>query len=253
VAFRVDGKHVVSGGNEGKIRRWRVEDGGEVGMPIDAGSVVCNVTVSRDGKWVVSGTKSGLVMVWNAESHEKVTAFKGHSDWVRAVDVSRDGTRIATGSDDKTACVWSLSTGQRVLGPLKHDDDVVAAKFSPDGCHIATATWTSGSVRVYHCQSGRLLVDIPIEVNSASNNSLAWASDAKQLFALSLDGNIHCFDASTGTTLSTWPIHSSNNARCISLENNGTFIAASAGSLVLFWNTTTREQIGSVIELTHVI
>ena len=32
LAFLVDGKHVVGGGEEGKIQRWRVEDGKEVGM-----------------------------------------------------------------------------------------------------------------------------------------------------------------------------------------------------------------------------
>ncbi|KAF8554789.1 WD40 repeat-like protein, partial [Imleria badia] len=199
VAFLVDGKHVVSGGREGKIRRWRVEDGEEVGMPMDAGNSVCNIAVSRDGKWIVSGTKSSLVRVWNAESHEKVTAFKGHSDYnVCAVDVSPDGTRIATGSDDKTACVWSLSTGQRLLGPLEHNYSVAAAKFSPDGSLIATATWRRDSVRVYGTQNGRLLVDVPIQVNSPLNTSLAWATDSKQLFALSRDGNIHCLDVSTG-------------------------------------------------------
>ena len=31
VAFLADGRHIVSGGEEGKIRRWRVEDGRETG------------------------------------------------------------------------------------------------------------------------------------------------------------------------------------------------------------------------------
>ncbi|KAF8552430.1 WD40 repeat-like protein, partial [Imleria badia] len=96
VAFLVDGKHVVSGGEGRKIRCWRVEDGEEVGTPMDAGIPLC----SQLGK---------------------------------TVDVSPDGTRIATSSKDKTTCIWSLSTGQRLLGPLEHDDWVVAAKFSPDG------------------------------------------------------------------------------------------------------------------------
>ena len=61
VAFLVDGKHVVGGSKEGKIRRWRVEDGKEVGTPMDAESAVCSVAVSRDGKWVVGGTSGGLV------------------------------------------------------------------------------------------------------------------------------------------------------------------------------------------------
>jgi len=59
VAALVDGKHVVSGDGEGKIRRWRIEDGNlqEVGTAMDAGSIVLNVAVSRDGKRIVSGNK----------------------------------------------------------------------------------------------------------------------------------------------------------------------------------------------------
>ena len=218
---------------------------------MDAGSGVCNIAVSQNGKRVVGGTSDGWVTVWNAKNHEKVTRFHAHSDWVRAVDVSPDGTRIATGSKDKTACVWSLSTGKRLLGPLEHDNWVTAAKFSPDGCLIAAATRKRHSLRIYDSQDGRLVVDFPVEVNSTFNQSLAWACDGEQLFALSLNGDIHCLDVYARTTHSKWPIHSSQNARCIALTGNNTVIAASAGSSVSFWDTTTCEQIGSVIEFTH--
>ena len=56
---------------------------------------------------------------------------------------------------------------------------------------------------------------------------------------------------STGTTLLKWAIHSSDEASCIALASNGTFIAASADSSTSFWDTTTHEQIGSVIKHTH--
>jgi hypothetical protein len=56
VAFLADGKHIVSGGDEGKMRRWRVEDGRGVGRPVDVGSSIVNIAVSQDEKWVV---KSG--------------------------------------------------------------------------------------------------------------------------------------------------------------------------------------------------
>ena len=213
-------------------------------MPMDAENVICSLAVSRDGRWIVSGTESGLVTVWNAESGEKVTEFTGHSDWVHAVDVSPGGTRIATGSNDGTACVWSLSTGQRLFSSWDHNGWVVAVKISPDGCLIATAA--SNSVRVYNGENDCPLVDVPIQVKKP----LAWASDAKRLFALSY-GHIHCLDASTGTTLSKWPIHNTQDAECIALASNGTFITASTSSSVSFWDTTTREQIGSVIKFTR--
>ena len=250
VAFLDDGKHVVSGGSEGKIRRWRVEDGREVGTPMDAGSRVFNITVSPDEKWIVSGTRNGLVAVWNAENHSKVTEWRAHNNLVYAVDVSPDGTRIATGSRDSTLCVWSLSTGERLLGPFKHDGWVRGVKFSPNGRLIATAIWEQ-DIRVYDSQNGGLLVEFPVGVYSPLNQSLAWTSDSKQLFALSRDGLIHCLDVSTGTTLSKWAIHSNKDPRCIALTSNGTFIAVNANSSVSFWDTATHEQIGPVIKYTR--
>ncbi|KAF8448832.1 WD40-repeat-containing domain protein [Boletus edulis BED1] len=253
IAFLVDGRHVVSGGEEGKIRCWRVEDGKEVGLPMGAGSAVGNLAVSPDGKWIVSGTTSGQVAVWDVESHSKVSQFAAHPSWVRVVDVSPDATRIATGSKDKTACVWSLSDGQRLLGPLQHNSSVGAVKFSPDGHLLATATWWRESVRVYDTQNRSLLVDVPIKVNSALNQSLAWANDSKQLFALASDGYITSLDVFTGTTLSQWRIHNDKQARCITLAPNGTFIAASAESSYSFWDITTHRQIGPVIEHTPIV
>ena len=250
VAFFVDGKHVVSGGKEGKIRRWRVEDGREVGSPMDAGNEIYNLAVSRDGKWIVSGTRSGELGVWYVLRHKKVTEWRGHGGRVYAVDISPDGERIATGSGDGTACVWSFSTGQQLL-VLEHNASVIAAQLSPNGRLIATATWelSNNSVRVYDSQSGNLLVDVPFTVTAFSlNPPLVWVSNSKYLFALSNKGRINYLAASTGTTLSSWPIHSTNNPGSIALASNGTFIAASACSSVSLWDTTTHKQIGSIID-----
>ena len=251
-AFLVDGRHIVSGGEEGKIRCWRVVDGKEVGTPMDAGSAVGNLAVSRDGKWVVSGTINGQVAVWDAENFSKVSEFRAHRSWVRVVDVSPDATRIATGSKDKTVCIWSLSDGQRLLGPLQHDSSVGAVKFSPDGRLLATATWWRESVRIYDSQSGSLLSNVQVKVDSALNQSLAWPND-KLLFALSADGHIACLEVPTGNVHSKWRIHGDKQARCMALASNGSFIAASAGSSFSLWDTTTHKQIGPLIEHMPVI
>ena len=82
----------MNGGEQGKIRRWRVEDGRETGTPMDAGHGVFNAAVSQDEKWVVSGTRSGSVTVWNAESYSKVTELKAQRlrhGWVVGVTHTR--------------------------------------------------------------------------------------------------------------------------------------------------------------------
>ncbi|KAF8546010.1 WD40 repeat-like protein [Imleria badia] len=269
--FLVDEKHVVSGGEGGKIRFWRVDNGDEVGMPMDSGDeTIFNIAVSRDGKWIVSGSgksvwgktgtvesetgESGRVTVWNAESREKVIEWPAHKDFVRAVDVSPDGTRIATGSDDETVCVWSLSTGQLLLDPLQHNSRVGTVKFSPDGHLLAIATWECNhSVRIYNSRTGQLLFNSSVIVNSAFNQSIVWVSDSEKLFFLSNDADIVCLDVTTGATLSQWRIHSNNAPRCLALACDGALIAASTKTSVSFWDTMTHMQIGSVTEHTPII
>ena len=223
---------------------------------MNAGSTVLNIAVSSDGKWVVGGTKNGQVIVWHAERQENVTEFQAHGNWVRAVDMSPDMTRIASGSDDKAACVWSISesSGERLLGPLEHDNVLAGVKFSPNGNLLVTATWWKESVRIYNSQDGCLLVDIPIRVNSYENQSLCWVLNSTLLFALSFDGDVICFDVSTGTMHSRWHVCTGGDtAKCIIVASNGKFIAVSSNSLVLLWDTATQEQIGPAIEHTDTI
>ena len=138
IVFVGDVGHIV-GGDRKEIRWWQVNDGEEVGKPMDAGDEVRSIATSWDGKWIISGTRSGQVAVWNAESRKKVSEFKGHNKAVYAVDISPDATKIASGSDDRTVRVWSCSSGKEFLGPWRHDSDVAAVKFSPNGQFIATA------------------------------------------------------------------------------------------------------------------
>ena len=246
VVFVGDGDYIV-GGDGNMMRRWRVKDGREVRQPMDAGSLVRSIAVSRDGQWIVSGTKGGQVTVWNAESHEKVIEFTGHSGAVYAVDISPDTTSIATGSSDWTASVWLRSTGERLLGPFKHGWSVGAVHFSPDGRFMAIATRDERFVGIYDSHDGRLLVDAPIQASSSPNNTLAWASDSRQLFVLSHDASIHCLEVATGQVRSTRAIHSNGNPRSMALASNGAFIAVASSSSVSFWDTATQKQVGSLV------
>lgn len=252
VVFLPDGRDLVSGGWEGKIRRGRAETGHEVGVPMNAGSCVLSLAVSQNGKWVVGGSKGGRVTVWNAETHEKAMEIDTHAKAVYAVDVSPDSTQIATESDDKAVCVWSISTGERLLGgPWIHDGSIAGIKYSPNGAFIATATLARNSIRIYDSRDGRLLIsDISVAVSSYMNQSFTWTnvSGSEELIVLSKDGHVKYLDVTTGRTRCRWPIHSSNKPRCIALASNGKFIATSANSSISFWDTTTRQQIGDVLQ-----
>ena len=270
VLFTDDGKQVLSCGDEGVIRRWRVDDGQEVGEPIRVQKAkVYAAAVSPDGKWLVCGLKrlslndgKTEVRVWDAQTHAKVLDIHGHIDSVFAVDVSPDSTKLATGSADKTVFIWNITTGGRLVGPLKHDGQgVVAVQFSPNGDRIATATAaknsedekTAKSIRIYDSENGRQLVlfDIPFMV-ACMMTSLAWTSDGRQLFAASY-GRVKHFDTSSGSLLKQWSVPGGGWCGSVVLSRNQKFAVVVASESLSFWDISTYQQIGTVIKQTSMI
>ena len=56
LVFVEDGKQIISGGEEGFLRRWQIDDGHEVGeaIPVEGGEIYA-VALSPDHKWLVCG------------------------------------------------------------------------------------------------------------------------------------------------------------------------------------------------------
>ena len=266
VLFTKEGKQVLSGGDEGVLRRWRVDDGQEVGEPIRVeGAEIKAAAVSPNGKWLVAGLrrlnlKDGKtdVRVWDARTHAKVLDIKGHTNTVFAVDVSPDSTKLATGSYDKTAYIWNIATGEQLVGPLKHENYVVAVRFSPNGDRVATATAaensadekTAKSIRIYDSNNGQQLVlfDIPF-MAAAMMTSLAWTSDGRQLFAASYS-RVKQFNTSSGSLLKGWPVPGGGWLGSVVLSRNQKFAVIVASKSLSLWDTSTYKQIGAVIEHT---
>ena len=264
VLFAEEGKQVLSGGGEGVIRRWQVDDGQEVSELIRVeGAEVYAAALSPDGKWLVAGlSRLNLndgktdVRVWDARTHAKVLEIKGHADSVFGVDISPDSTKLATCSSDKTACIWNITTGERLVGPLQHENWVVAVRFSPNGDRVATATAaknkddekTVKSIRIYDSECGQLLFDIPF-MKSRSMTSLAWTLDGRQLFAASYS-RVKQFDTSSGSLLKEWSVPGGGWRGSVVLSRNQKFAVVAAHKSLSFWDTSTHQQIGTVIKHT---
>ncbi|KAF8431059.1 WD40-repeat-containing domain protein [Boletus edulis BED1] len=261
ILFAEDGKQVLSGGVEGKLRRWRVEDGQEVDKPIRTKSAeIFAAALSPDGKWLVCGLRPSryagaapYVMVWDALTHEKVFDIHSHTNTVLSVDVSPDSAKFATGSVDNLVFIWSMRTGQRRVGPLFHDGWVVAVRFSPDGDRIATAsasfTPNPKSIRIYNSKDGQQLLNIPFWFSTEASSPLAWSIDGRQLFAVWSGGSeAKSFDTSSGMLLSKWSLPSCGSSASVAPACNQKFIIITSSKSMSFWDTLTCTQIGTVIK-----
>ncbi|KIJ05887.1 hypothetical protein PAXINDRAFT_140991, partial [Paxillus involutus ATCC 200175] len=244
VAFLPDGQEVISGSADGSARRWRVEDGCEVGRALmwEEGSVLA-VDASSDGNWIATACQEKNITIWNAATCDKVLVLKGHTDRVRSLAFSPDSARLVSGSRDKTLIVWSTTTGERLLGPLiGHTNTVGCACFSPNGDKIASCD--SIDIRIWNSHSGDLVIR-PIKVSVCV---LTWTPDGQQLIAGIVDGSIKCISSSTGSLLVDWKAHT-DIVHSIAVSPNGKFVAsASVDKTVRLWDMTTSTQIGPPLQ-----
>ena len=236
VELTANGKYIVGGGGDG-LGVWRVEDGKQ--MARMETRIVRSIAVSKDGRWIAAGTFSGEAIMWDAKTYKKVFTVEDE-DVVGGVDFSPDSTRLLMGSKNRRATVWGVATHKKVL-TLDHDGWMRAVKYSPGGDRITTATFDS--VRVWDSNDARLLVEIAVKVTPLFNTGLLWSNN--NLVAISAN-NIKEFVASTGSAVSEWPVHHSNNSSCIALPKLGEFIAYSAYDTVTFWNTSTHTRVGLI-------
>lgn len=66
VAFSADGTQLASGGADGTVRVWNVDDGAEIACLEGHGKPVTSVAVGQDGGLIFSGAEDGTLRRWHA-------------------------------------------------------------------------------------------------------------------------------------------------------------------------------------------
>lgn len=207
VAFRPDGKAIVSGSWDGKVRKWNLEpDRPEPLLLGEHDGRVRAVSFSPDGKWVASGAweKNNTVRLWNTEwlwdsknlpqsqCHYLPTSYYGNS----LLAFSPDGTFLASGGhqEDKSVRLWDLRQPDADPTVLHgHSGEVRAVAFSWDGQWLISGSWDktlrlwqlknldippitlygfTGAIRTLACSQNKkwLAVGTGVKDQSAANN-----------------------------------------------------------------------------------
>jgi WD40 repeat protein len=112
VAIAANGRHVISGGDDGTVKLWDFASGHELntfaGPDGHAGKVFA-VAVSRNSRTALSGGADKTARLWELASGKLIAKFEGHAQSVETVAIAPDGSTAVTGSRDRTIKVWDLS------------------------------------------------------------------------------------------------------------------------------------------------
>ena len=193
LAVSKDWKLAVSGGADGMVKMWDVEEKREIasfeGHRKEVRSVVMTGSVG------VSGGGDGVVKVWDLkEWREAGTLDSGLGDTVSAMEVSEDGERCAVGGSTGGIQIWDLGS-RKLVGNLEgHTGEITGLRISSDRKYLWSGSLDT-TVRAWDLLTYQLLF-------------LGVGHKDKITAPIStLQNGQKCISASQDRTIKVWSLH----------------------------------------------
>jgi len=236
VAFSPKNPVLAAAGYDGKVRLWRVPDGGPAGE-LEAGlDKVLALAFAPDGVTIAAGGRNGTVAGWEGSARaERRLSSKGPP--VQALRFSPRGDELAAALADGSVRVFrSDGSAQRRLAAHRGKANAVA--FSPDGRWLATGG-EDGRVRLWSLPGGKSERDIA--GTGAEVLSLAFSPDGRRLAVGDNGKKIHLWNMDAGVRERILEGHS-DGVLALAFSRDGRFLA-SAGydKSIRLWEADTGE------------
>lgn len=116
VVFMPNGKGIISGWTDGKIRAFSPESGKLMYTIHDAHNEgVTAIAVTGDSNRIVSGGGDGQIRVWNVSgpTQHMVMAMKEHKGLVSHIQICKNNELCVSASHDGSCIIWDITRGVR--------------------------------------------------------------------------------------------------------------------------------------------
>jgi WD40 repeat protein len=152
LAFSADGKQLISGGWDQRVRSWDVSSGEQLEV-IERDKRVEAVDYDPQGGRFAAASRE--IGVWDARDGRPLALLAGHAREVLDIAFSPSGGQLASTSADETVRLWDLRDASS--RSLDHEGSRLRGlDFDPRGTHLAAGS-DDGVVRLWDVASGRVV------------------------------------------------------------------------------------------------
>ncbi|KAK6215747.1 vegetative incompatibility protein HET-E-1 [Colletotrichum tabaci] len=222
VAFMADGSQLASTSLNRFVKIWNLSTGQYV-IVGDNDSPIRVFTLRNGTLYVCAWRRSPLVELRDAKTHRILRELWDHEMDPMCMDVSADNMLLASASGDCAIKLWNLNTvhwQQPVACPERkattprpsfaRHQDVKSVAISHSGRHFASLSDTESNVRVWDCETGRLVgvLQVPPTLSGkATWQAVAFLSETRIVAAhygcFEEDKDAHVWDLAQESCLLT--------------------------------------------------
>jgi WD40 repeat protein/tRNA A-37 threonylcarbamoyl transferase component Bud32 len=249
LAYRPDGKQIVTSGEDQTARVWDSATGRELALfrtesALPKQRFWARVSYNADGSRIATFTapppggehEGGTSRLWDAATGNEIAVLVKWRPDAGPVEFSPDGMRIAVSSgNDVDLC--DAVTGRRLAGLGPHATRVVLLCYSPDGKRLASTA--DPVVYLWDGETGNAVA--VMRDHRARVNLLRFSPDGSRLLSAGdyPDNTARLWDAATGQSLAVLAGHK-NVISAMAFSPDGQRVAtASTDQTARLWNGTT--------------
>ncbi len=161
VCFDPSATLLVSGGRDGSIKIWRVQDGTLIRTIKDAHIGVTSLAIDPSGELLVSGGSNGDMKIWDLNTGEHVRTLlplshhEGLVDSIRKYDTDLSLKFLVTQTGDNVASVWDLQSLELIRN-FKLFNPSFTFELDLKGRYLVTSH-RSNRLKKWDLRSGELL------------------------------------------------------------------------------------------------
>jgi WD40 repeat protein len=244
VVISPDGKTIVSGCADKKVKVWDIHTGKILRTIAGHAGEISSIAVSSDGNFLavgISDTPRSNVKVWQLATGKLIHTLVGHNKPVNVVAISPDGQILASGSNKIK--IWNLAKGDRVC-TLWHSSSVNATAITPDGTILVSGT-SDRKIKLWNPQSGE-----PLRTfmgHSGEVKALAIHPNGQILVSGSGDTTIKIWDLSTGKVLHSLLGHTGEVTTVAIAHDGQTLISGSQDKTIKVWDLASGELLQTLM------
>ena len=111
LSYSSQGTAIATGGGDGVIKIWDVEQGKEIGSLTKQKKSITCLAFTPDDQYLISCSLDRSIKLWKIQTLRDALSFTGHSDTINTCKVNYAAKCLITGSSDRTIRLWDFHKG----------------------------------------------------------------------------------------------------------------------------------------------